>query len=151
MDDVAEVDKALDKCRVGRNGEPRFWCGFCVKIVEIAKKGTNAWAERFNHIDNHYAGRHSLPKKDHSDWVAVDRELPEIDLSGSLSDSSDDDSADESPVAVISRKPEDTPKAVSGQRRKRRLDDDDEQHDPKRIRMYMWHCVLFIVLLYLDR
>ncbi|OHW94542.1 hypothetical protein CSPAE12_06912 [Colletotrichum incanum] len=142
MDDAERIDKVLEKCRVGRNGEPRFWCGFCIKIVEITAKGANAWAERFNHIDSHYAGRHNLSKKDHSEWVAVDPELPEADLAGSPEDSSDSDSADEGPVAVAvaSRKPEGTPKTASGQTRKRSLSDDGEQRDTKRVKTYRWFC-----------
>ncbi|GJC79422.1 krueppel-like factor 15 [Colletotrichum liriopes] len=140
MDDTEQIDKVLEKCRVGRNGEPRFWCGFCIKIVEITEKGANAWAERFNHIDSHYAGRHNLSKKDHSDWVAVDPELPEADLAGSPDDSSDSDSADEGPVAFASRKLEGNPKAVSGQTRKRSLSDDGEQRHTKRVKTYRWIC-----------
>ncbi|KAK1971685.1 hypothetical protein LY78DRAFT_651508 [Colletotrichum sublineola] len=151
MDDVVQVDKVLEKCRVGRNGEPRFWCGFCSKIVEIPQRGATAWAGRFNHIDDHYAGRNNQPKKEYSDWVAVDPDLPEVDLTGSLDDSSDAESADEGPVVIDSQKPGGgTPKAVSYQTRKRRLsddddnndddDDDDEQNEPKRMRAYRWLC-----------
>ncbi|KAK1593228.1 uncharacterized protein LY79DRAFT_686158 [Colletotrichum navitas] len=148
MNDTAQVDKALEKCRVGRNGDPRFWCGFCSKIVEIPQKGATVWAGRFNHIDDHYAGRNNQPKKEHSDWVAINPYLPKVDLTGSPNDSSDAESADEGPVVVDSQKPGgDTPKAVSCQTRKRRLrddedndEDDDEQNEPKRIRTYRWFC-----------
>ncbi|KAK1983271.1 hypothetical protein LZ30DRAFT_11054 [Colletotrichum cereale] len=144
MDDASKVDKVLEKCRVGRNGEPRFWCGFCGKIVDIPQRGANAWAGRFNHIDDHYAGRNNQPKKEHSDWVAVDPDLPDVDLTGSPDDSSDAESADEGPVVIDSQKPGGgIPKAVSCQARKRRLseeDEDDEQNEPKRMRAYRWLC-----------
>ncbi|KAK2003183.1 hypothetical protein LX36DRAFT_724995 [Colletotrichum falcatum] len=149
MDDAAQVERVLEKCRVGRNGEPRFWCGFCSKIVEIPQRGATAWAGRFNHIDDHYAGRNNQPKKEHSDWVAVDPELPDVDLTGSPDDSSDAESADEGPVVVDSQKPGGgTPKVVSCQARKRRLSDDDgnddvddeDQNEHKRMQAYRWLC-----------
>ncbi|KAI1107125.1 hypothetical protein F4804DRAFT_242093 [Jackrogersella minutella] len=66
--DPALLDTKLEKCRVGRNCEVRFWCGFCQEIIEVRKKGKEAWAERFNHIDDHYHGRNNQAKKEISDW-----------------------------------------------------------------------------------
>ncbi|KAK2065193.1 hypothetical protein LY76DRAFT_600386 [Colletotrichum caudatum] len=145
MNDASQVEQALEKCRVGRNGEPRFWCGFCSKIVEVPERGATAWAGRFNHIDDHYAGRNNQPKKEHSDWVAVDPELPEVDLTGSPDDSSDAESADEGPIVIDTQKAGgDTPRTAICQTRKRRLVDDDdndyEQNEPKRMRTYRWCC-----------
>ncbi|GJC98402.1 C2H2 type zinc finger domain protein [Colletotrichum higginsianum] len=136
MKESSQVDKELEKCRVGRDGEPRFWCGFCVKIVDITQKGPNAWAERFDHIDNHYAGRNNLSKKNHSDWIPVGPELPDVDLTRSSDASSDAESVDENLVAVASR----LPQGMSGQTRKRSLGDDDERPNSKRARTYMWRC-----------
>ncbi|WQF88672.1 Putative Zinc finger C2H2-type [Colletotrichum destructivum] len=136
MKESSQVDKELEKCRVGRDGEPRFWCGFCVKIVDITQKGPNAWAERFDHIDDHYAGRNNLSKKNHSDWIPVGPELPDVDLTRSSDASSDAGSIDENLVAVASR----LPQGVSGQTRKRSLGDDDERPNSKRARTYMWRC-----------
>ncbi|KAK1654356.1 hypothetical protein BDP81DRAFT_445206 [Colletotrichum phormii] len=140
MDDSSNIEKVLEKCRVGRNGEPKFWCGFCVEICEISKKGANAWAEKFDHIDNHYAGRSGYTKKDHSQWVAVDTDLPDVDLTGSSDDLSDVDSADENVIVSGSRKLTNNGRGVNGQSRKRGLDDGAEQPGHKRMRTYMWEC-----------
>ncbi|KAJ0278688.1 hypothetical protein COL940_007155 [Colletotrichum noveboracense] len=130
MDDASQVDKALEDCRVGRNCESRFWCGFCVKIIEITKKGANAWTERFNHIDNHYAGRDNVAKKDISEWKNVDPELHEIDFAGSVDDSSDAESCDE---ATASHKPSGLV-MKSTMTRKRGADDDNDEREPKRFK-----------------
>ncbi|KAI0838626.1 hypothetical protein F5Y06DRAFT_39721 [Hypoxylon sp. FL0890] len=66
--DQATLEIKLETCRVGRNCEARFWCGFCQEIVEIKKKGIEAWTERFNHIDDHFHGRHNQTKMEISDW-----------------------------------------------------------------------------------
>ncbi|KAI0095461.1 hypothetical protein F4814DRAFT_443504 [Daldinia grandis] len=57
------LDRKFETCRVGRNHETRFWCGFCREIIEI-----EAWAERFNHIDDHFQGRNNKTKKDIGAW-----------------------------------------------------------------------------------
>ncbi|KAJ3958088.1 hypothetical protein N0V92_005340 [Colletotrichum tropicale] len=141
MDDASQVDKALEDCRVGRNCESRFWCGFCVKIIEITKKGANAWTERFNHIDNHYAGRDNVAKKDISEWKNVDPELHEIDFAGSVDDSSDAESCDE---ATASHKPSGLA-MKSTMTRKRGADDNNDEREPKRFKdariTQRWNCV----------
>ncbi|KAI1389782.1 uncharacterized protein F4822DRAFT_213280 [Hypoxylon trugodes] len=62
------LEAKLEMCRVGRNCEARFWCGFCYEIIEIKKEGIEAWTERFNHIDDHFHGRNNLPQRHISDW-----------------------------------------------------------------------------------
>lgn len=52
--DGAVIDDKLDKCRVGRSCEQRFWCGFCKKVIDIREKGLGAWTTRFDHICNHF-------------------------------------------------------------------------------------------------
>ncbi|EAU38687.1 predicted protein [Aspergillus terreus NIH2624] len=49
--DDGVVREALYKNRMGRNGQSRFWCGFCRDIVPLKTQGIDAWNERFNHID----------------------------------------------------------------------------------------------------
>lgn len=85
-----DLDTKLDKCRVGRNCEGRFWCGFCERIVEIPRKGLGAWKERFNHIDDHIHGRIGHLPRDMDEWKCVDPDAPPHLCSGS--DTDDDDS-----------------------------------------------------------
>ncbi|KAI1418665.1 hypothetical protein F5Y13DRAFT_184305 [Hypoxylon sp. FL1857] len=66
--DQATLEIKLETCRVGRNCEARFWCGFCRGIIEIKKEGIEAWTERFNHIDDHFHGRNNQAKREISDW-----------------------------------------------------------------------------------
>ncbi|KAL8755598.1 MAG: hypothetical protein Q9199_003535 [Rusavskia elegans] len=54
--------------RIGRNGQGKFWCGFCQEILELKTKGLDAWEERFGHIDNeHYKKGQTI-----YDWVPLD-------------------------------------------------------------------------------
>ncbi|KAI1380874.1 hypothetical protein F4677DRAFT_441203 [Hypoxylon crocopeplum] len=62
------LEAKLETCRVGRNCEARFWCGFCRTIIEIENQGLQAWTERFNHIDDHFHGRSGQVKKEINDW-----------------------------------------------------------------------------------
>ncbi|KAI5858174.1 hypothetical protein GGS23DRAFT_616498 [Durotheca rogersii] len=68
ISDAALLESKLERCRIGRNCEARFWCGFCEKIVEIKRDGVLAWTERFNHVDDHFHGRNGQVKKEISDW-----------------------------------------------------------------------------------
>ncbi|OAQ74825.1 C2H2 type zinc finger domain-containingprotein [Purpureocillium lilacinum] len=65
-----EIEEMLEKCRMGRHCGPRFWCGFCVEIIEISaiERGGNSWTKRCDHIDNHLFGKEGLEKKDISEW-----------------------------------------------------------------------------------
>jgi len=74
------IKSALDSCRIGRNCQNRFWCGFCNKIVDLRKRGIDAWTERFDHIEDHFRGRHSLPKQSIQDWVPLDSDKPKRDV-----------------------------------------------------------------------
>ncbi|KAK8090113.1 hypothetical protein PG997_005074 [Apiospora hydei] len=95
-----ELEMKLEHCRVGRNCEARFWCGFCERIIEIERKGLGAFTERFNHIDDHFSGREGLPKKQIDDWKDVDPDAPPVEALSS--DSEDGDSAPRSqPVPLF--------------------------------------------------
>ncbi|KAK4122321.1 hypothetical protein N657DRAFT_499390 [Parathielavia appendiculata] len=72
IQDLGVLDKKLTDCRMGRNFESRFWCGFCQKTIEPTGKGGPAHSERFDHIDDHFNGRGGLPKADIRDWKHVD-------------------------------------------------------------------------------
>lgn len=70
--DPAAVDRKLADCRMGRNFESRFWCGFCQRTIEPTGTGGPAHGERFDHIDDHFNGRGGLPKADIKGWKHVD-------------------------------------------------------------------------------
>ncbi|KAI0885647.1 uncharacterized protein GGS22DRAFT_161502 [Annulohypoxylon maeteangense] len=66
--DSTILETKIERCRVGRNSEVRFWCGFCREIIEVKKDGIEAWTERFNHIDDHFHGRNNQERKKIDDW-----------------------------------------------------------------------------------
>ncbi|KAI2781403.1 hypothetical protein F4815DRAFT_492628 [Daldinia loculata] len=109
------LDRKLETCRVGRNLETRFWCGFCQEIIKITKEGIGAWAERFNHIDDHFQGRNNQTKRDIGDWKANDSEDTSITSSGPVSSSN-------SPSIPNSDGVEKPRARVANQKRKRGLE-----------------------------
>ena len=110
-----QLEIKLEHCRVGRNCEARFWCGFCERIIEIERKGLGAFTERFNHIDDHFSGRDGLPRKEIDDWKDVDPDAPPMEALSS--DSEDGDSATPS-----------QPPPLSGVLRPGRKETPKEQH-----------------------
>lgn len=101
-----DLDTKMDKCRVGRNCESRFWCGFCEQIVEVQRKGLGAWKERFNHIDNHIHGKGGYSQKDMDEWKYVDPDAPPPVYSGSDTDDDDDLRLAPSDSARLTREPQ---------------------------------------------
>ncbi len=69
--DPAVLEKKLADCRMGRNFESRFWCGFCQKTIEPTGSGGPMHTERFDHIDDHFNGR-GTPKMDIDEWKHVE-------------------------------------------------------------------------------
>lgn len=86
-DDIRDKCK---RCRIGRNGQTAFWCGFCKQVVELKTAGLEAWEERFSHIDDlHYKKGQTI-----YDWVPLDSDIPKgLMERGSLAESeqADDD------------------------------------------------------------
>ncbi|KAK8042008.1 hypothetical protein PG993_006531 [Apiospora rasikravindrae] len=135
-----ELEIKLEHCRVGRNCEARFWCGFCERIIEIERKGLGAFTERFNHIDDHFSGREGLPKKQIDDWKDVDPDAPPVDALSS--DSEDGDSAPSSQPAPLSAPlrpvrngtPKEQHSHPAGPKKRKRDDEDVVVPHGKRVR-----------------
>jgi hypothetical protein len=116
ISDNDDVKSKVEGCRIGRNCQSRFWCGFCTKLIDLTKKGIEAWTERFDHIDDHFMGRHDLPVQDISDWVPVDSDKPR-ELSRVLDPTSakiGEDSLGSSPSGTSNESPSPTGPSVSG-------------------------------------
>jgi hypothetical protein len=73
------IESKVELCCIGRNCQVRFWCGFCIKLIDLRGKGLDAWTERFDHIDNHFMGRGLLTRQGIQDWVHVDSKKPKGD------------------------------------------------------------------------
>lgn len=70
------IDERVANSRLGRRCDSRFWCGFCVRVIEIAEGDIDMWTKRYDHIDDHLFGKRGLPKNDISAWRYIER-LPE--------------------------------------------------------------------------
>ncbi|QSZ36502.1 hypothetical protein DSL72_006382 [Monilinia vaccinii-corymbosi] len=79
------VKTMVEACRIGRNCQARFWCGFCKRLVDLKKTGFDAWAERFDHIDDHFMGRRGIQKQGIQEWFPVDSDKPKGDIASSKS------------------------------------------------------------------
>ena len=94
ISDPEALKTKVDACRIGRNCQARFWCGFCTKLIDLTKKGVEAWTERFDHIDDHFMGRHGLTKQGIQDWIPVNSDKPKGDVESPLDLSPGKDSQD---------------------------------------------------------
>lgn len=70
--DETEIRKKVDECLIERNWQTRFWCGFCTKLVDLKKTSLEAWTERFDHIEDHFMGRHGFLQQSIGDWIPLD-------------------------------------------------------------------------------
>lgn len=114
--DSVDLETRLERCRVGRKCEDRFWCGFCRKIIEIKQQDNPASStERFDHIDEHFSGRNDQGRQDISAWKAFDSSW-----------SSKEDFGDQSCPP---------PKNARGQKPKRKRDDGGNPSNSKRSRL----------------
>ncbi|TEY34084.1 hypothetical protein BOTCAL_0651g00020 [Botryotinia calthae] len=78
--DQDAVQNKVEACRIGRNCQARFWCGFCVSLVDLKNQSLAAWTERFDHIDDHFMGRHGLKKQGIQNWIPVDSDKSRDDV-----------------------------------------------------------------------
>ncbi|KAJ6783641.1 hypothetical protein PWT90_05803 [Aphanocladium album] len=76
-----DIQSKLQSCRIGRQCDVRFWCGFCRRVVEIddamvQEDGGNGthWSRRFDHIDSHLFGKSGLDMKSKSQWRFLEDE-----------------------------------------------------------------------------
>jgi hypothetical protein len=74
------LESKLKSCQIGINCQTRFWCGFCDKTIELTQDGIEASTERFNHIDDHFMGRHGLKKENILDWKPCEGDIMKKDI-----------------------------------------------------------------------
>lgn len=65
-----KVQEIIDRCKIGKNCQGQYWCGFCRAIVPLKTRRNYAWDERFDHIANHF--EKDNPKKNIDDWICVE-------------------------------------------------------------------------------
>lgn len=136
----AEVLKTkVEACRIGRNCQARFWCGFCIKLIDLKNKGLDAWTERFDHIDDHFMGRHDFAKQSIQDWIPIDNsEKPkgDVTLPRDLDSSAGKEGQEElsgSPASSSNASSPESP-GVAGESSAHAINLEDRQEVPKRKR-----------------
>ncbi|KAI0601241.1 hypothetical protein F4775DRAFT_582170 [Biscogniauxia sp. FL1348] len=131
-----------EKCRLGRNCETRFWCGFCEATVEIREKGIKAWTERFNHIDDHFSGRNNQEPREIGDWKNVDPAHPRED--SPILDSDDSSDSNTSPPLEPSASMKKRKSSTRSSKSKRKRSDGPAEGGSKKVkqasRSALYHC-----------
>ena len=165
MEDNDTIKNKVETCRIGRNCQARFWCGFCIKLINLQKKGLDAWTERFDHIDDHFMGRHDLKKQSILDWIPVDSDKPKGDvesphsLNASPGKESQEPASDNSAASSPNgSSPESTVPGGSsanaatlegghqdGPKRRRASSDDDDSRSPKHAKTSKLELVVYCV------
>lgn len=97
-----EIKAKVESCRIGRNCNVRFWCGFCSKLIDLKGKGLDAWTERFDHIDDHFMGRNKQPKKNIQDWIPLDSQKTKEDMEKASPQARVESSDEDSQLAIPS-------------------------------------------------
>jgi hypothetical protein len=67
-----ECNEESRERHIGRNGQGRFWCGFCKDVIKLSRRGIEAWDERFQHIGEHF-NRDQYQIKD---WLCLESNKP---------------------------------------------------------------------------
>ena len=62
------LEEEVRNCRIGKNYQGQFWCGFCEEIIKLKEKRNAAWDERFDHIDKHF----NKDKRGIEQWFCVE-------------------------------------------------------------------------------
>lgn len=122
------LKEKTDKCRIGRNCQSRFWCGFCDATVELKKQGLEAWTERFDHIDDHFMGRHGFKKQNILDWTPLDGDKSKAGL-----EALDNESPSSSGPGSGSESAAPTGSSVPGMKRRRESTESDESAKPAKL------------------
>lgn len=84
------LDTKFETSKVGKDGDARFWCGFCAKLVDAAELNSTSGGvmntgapledaargqrrpDRFDHIDDHYCGRNGFKHAEPREWQEPD-------------------------------------------------------------------------------
>ncbi|KAH7326130.1 hypothetical protein B0I35DRAFT_474818 [Stachybotrys elegans] len=130
--DLPTIDRKVEKCRLGRHCDPRFWCGFCVKFIIIDEPTGNTWTKRCDHIDNHLFGKEGLEQKNSKDWQYEEDHIDKIDNPRTTPDC-------QAPTAANTSLP-------GLHDRRRKATSDLGPHSRKRAtgdECYLWFCVSF--------
>ncbi|RQM08008.1 hypothetical protein DH86_00001364, partial [Scytalidium sp. 3C] len=74
--DFDVISSKVDECKLGRDYQNRFWCGFCRRSIVLKRGGSDGWNERFDHIDAHFMGKNSFQPQRIQEWVNMETNKP---------------------------------------------------------------------------
>ncbi|KAF3049085.1 hypothetical protein E8E11_005390 [Didymella keratinophila] len=82
---VAEkIQNIVERCKIGKNCQGQYWCGFCCEIKKLKTRRNYAWDERFDHIAHHF--EKDEPKKQIEDWICVEENRSKRELREEMED-----------------------------------------------------------------
>jgi hypothetical protein len=76
MSDEEQVSDQVKRCKIGKNCQQQFWCGFHCGIIALKEKRNAAWDERFDHIAHHF----EKEKKSIEEWVCAEENKTKKEL-----------------------------------------------------------------------
>lgn len=80
--DSALLERNLEESRQGSHCTNSFWCGFCNKLqTTTPSDSVNVSNQRFDHIDDHFMGRHGWKKLRIEEWQHMEEQTDDNDRS----------------------------------------------------------------------
>ncbi|KAJ4992111.1 hypothetical protein SVAN01_02432 [Stagonosporopsis vannaccii] len=73
---VGQLQTIVKRCKIGKNCQGQYWCGFCGEIKVLESTRNDAWDERFNHIAFHF----EKEKRSIDDWLCVEEDRTKSEL-----------------------------------------------------------------------
>lgn len=73
---IGQIQTSIKRCRIGKNCQGQYWCGFCREIKVLESKRNEAWDERFNHIAFHF----EKEKISIDEWLCVEENRTKKEL-----------------------------------------------------------------------
>lgn len=73
---ASQVQTFVKRCRIGKNCQGQYWCGFCNKIEVLETSRNDAWDERFNHIAFHF----EKEERSIDEWLCVEENKTKKEL-----------------------------------------------------------------------
>jgi hypothetical protein len=71
-----DIQDRLHTCKIGKNCLDSFWCGFCIRVVQLEARRNAAWDERFDHIARHF----EKDTKSIDEWVCAEENRSKKEL-----------------------------------------------------------------------
>lgn len=147
------VQSTLTRCKIGKNCQVQYWCGFCCEIKVLTAGRNEAWDERFDHIAYHF--EKDSPRKCIDDWICVEenqakKQLQENELldKGKVKKDTKEAGEDEMSVAhgmksTPTTNPYEMPVTRGPNKRSASSDVEDSQRPEKQLKQatVLWGCV----------